>query len=364
VWGKITKDNPLYDIPEFYEINDFEDITAHFHHTLPPNLTRPAILLSERQRAAKQMTLEYIKKENELIKKRAKTLTEFPVVTKDKYEVQTGLMVVRDPIWLLHDEVEHQYLKIKSKTFSEHGRFPALKSKDLGLKRDPPSGEDDRNTRMRGVLRIFDRKEDIKFTPYEHPSTHWLEADPYETDPRKIAYAGGYRVWLLLKEKSTKKWVFPTVRMFGAHTFEDGLGKITNELLETRILYNILGPYACLCDIRNFEKEKIVNRPRMLSEDVYELYFKRSKILFPDSDDETIEKYLMKRYYMTRNTLPVTIDLKGIKTFYFRAIYQRGVFDLKPESIYSDWAWVPKLEMNKYLTEEDYNSFIRVMSLT
>lgn len=364
VWSKIVKENPLYDIPEFYEINDFEDVVPHFHHTLPHVLSRPAIMLTDIQRAAKKMTLEYMKKETELINKRARAMTEFPVMTLDRYEVDVGLMIVREPIWLLHDEEEYKWINLHYKVLGEHGRIPSIKAKDFPFARDPMSGDDERSIRMRSILRKFENNEDLKFKPYEKPSIHWLEADPYETNPRSISYAGGYRVWLMLKERKTGKWVFPTAKMYGTHTFSDGLGKINNELLEARILYNMVGPTPCLVDVYNFEKPKVVDRPRLLSEDVYDLYFKRTKLLFENSDDATIENYLNKRYKMTRNTSPKTLETQGVKTFFYRAIYKQGIFDVTPNSYYEDWAWVPKLELNKYIEEDRYNRYVKVMSLT
>ena len=96
--------------------------------------------------------------------------------------------------------------------------------------------------------------------------------------------------------------------MYGTHTFSDGLGKINNELLEARILYNMVGPTPCLADIYNFDKPKVVERPRLLSEDVYDLYFKRTKLLFENSDDVTIENYLNKRFKMTPTNKSVDIE--------------------------------------------------------
>lgn len=362
VWAQIVKDNPFYDIPEFYEINDFEDIIPHFHHTLPPYLSKPAVVLSELQRAAKKMTLDYIKNETDLIKKRAKALSEFPIVSKDNYEIEAGLMVVRDPIWLLYDEKEMKWLSYRTKVLSEHSKLASIKASDFLYLREPVSGEDNRSIRMRNVLKKFESNEDLSYTPYEKPSTHWLEADPNEPDPRSISYAGGYRVWLLLKERKTNKWVFPKVKMFGTHTFSDAIGRIKNELLEGRLKLETMGPLACKVDVQ--DKDKQVDRPRFLSEDIYDLYFKRSKILFPDSSDETIARYLKRRYNMEKNQNPQRLELKGKKTFFFRALYQDGNFGLMQDSEYDDWAWVPKLELSKYLDEDQYTRFVKVLSLT
>ena len=66
--------------------------------------------------------------------------------------------------------------------------------------------------------------------------------------------------------------------------------------------------------------------------------------------------------------------LKGVRTFFFGAHHLRGVPDMligqnseEAEvpasgmvSEYSDWAWIPKRELNQYFTREYYDVFINV----
>jgi hypothetical protein len=124
----------------------------------------------------------------------------------------------------------------------------------------------------------------------------------------------------------------------------------------------MLGPYPVKVDIINYETPKIMPRPRLVSEDVYDLYFNRAKILFPKASETDIEKYLDKKYSLRRSTDPAEKKIKGKKVFYFKAIYDSGNFSLKSDSLYSDWAWVPRMELNKYLDEETYKRFIKVIT--
>lgn len=363
VWATITANDPIFKIPELQDVCDIEDSLPHFHHSLPPHLSRPALLLDERQRAAKRMTLEYIKTEKAMVEERSKRINEFPILTTDTYELQAGLMVVRDPIWVLHDDVEVDWFKTRYKVLNDTGRVANLKIKDYEHDRAEDSIENDRNVRMRILERMMDNKEDLKYTPLKD-SVHFLEADPNEKDPHSIAYAGGYRVWLLLKEKATGKWVFPIMRMVGNQSFAEVRRKIMKEIFDNKLNVHLLGPSPVKVDIVNHKEPVPVQRPRQVYEDIYDLYFNRSKLLFPQAKDQDIEKYLMKRYSISRHVESNTKEVKGKKSFYWRALYDNGSISLKPESPYNDWAWVPKLEMNRYLDEENYYRFIKVMTRT
>ena len=59
-------------------------------------------------------------------------------------------------------------------------------------------------------------------------------------------------------------------------------------------------------------------------------------------------------------------SLKGVRTFWFGAHHLRGVPDMVISNIeknttdYSDWAWVPKRELNKFFTKENYECFVDI----
>ena len=363
VWSKITAQDPLFKIPELEDVCDIEDVIPHFHSTLPPHLSRPAILLDQRQREAKRMTLEYMRKEKALIEEREKALNLFPVLDTDNYEIFTGLMIVREPIWLFANDKDIEFLKARLKVWNEHGKMANLKSKNFEFEAEQTEFENDRSVRIRLIEKKIANKEDLNYIPLPN-SKHYLEADPNENDPKSIGYAGGYRVWLLLKEKSSEKWVFPTMRMVGTQSFTNIRKKLFKENFNKSLEVHVLGPGAVKVDIVNYEEPLILDRPRLLTEDVYDLYFQRLKILFPKAQESELVKYLIKKYDMHKNTQPLKTEVKGKKVFYCRCIYDDGDFKPREGSIYSDWAWVPKLELNKYLNEEDYYKFVTVMTRT
>jgi hypothetical protein len=55
-------------------------------------------------------------------------------------------------------------------------------------------------------------------------------------------------------------------------------------------------------------------------------------------------------------------NFKGVKIFYFGARHMEGVANIFNEN-WIDHAWVPRLQMNKYLTREDYATFIHSLFL-
>jgi len=60
---------------------------------------------------------------------------------------------------------------------------------------------------------------------------------------------------------------------------------------------------------------------------------------------------------------PKRVKVQGSKTFYFKHILTRGFIELNNSDLYDDFAWATKLEFNKYLEEEYYNSVIRSIDL-
>lgn len=56
--------------------------------------------------------------------------------------------------------------------------------------------------------------------------------------------------------------------------------------------------------------------------------------------------------------------MKGVRTFWFTAHHWRGEPRLLVEgdSLYEDWAWVPKRLMNEYLSREAHSVFVDMMA--
>ena len=363
VWGKMISQDPLLKIPELEDVCDIADAIPHFHKSLPPHLSRPAILLDERQRAAKRLTLEFMKTEPQLIEERNKQLSEFPVLSSDSYEVQTGVMIVRDPIWLLADDIDIDWFKLRYKVMMEHGKMGNFKLKDFVDEEQSPDYDNERGIRLKKLEKLLDNKEDLSYAPIKD-STHYLEANYEEQDPHNIAYAAGYRVWLLLKEKATQKWVFPTIRMLGTQNFIDARNTIIRDAFVHEVKVHMLGPGAIKVDRIEYPTPEIIKRPRMMAEDIYDLYLRRMRVMFPKAKDEELIKYIAKRHDLHPITDSPEVPIKGKKVFYFRGIYTGGDLRLRERGLYNDWAWVPKMELNKYFDEDTFNRLATAMSKT
>jgi len=136
-----------------------------------------------------------------------------------------------------------------------------------------------------------------------------------------------------------------------------------NSLLNPEALFHHLGPSSALAHKEDFETKYGTERPVKFSEDIYRMVYERTKVLFPQSSDSEIEKYLFKRYDMVAPPLDRNLEVKGRVTFYFKSLHYEGDVKLINTDKYEDMAWVPKPEMNKFLSREDFSKFIHTFGL-
>jgi hypothetical protein len=343
----IGKDSVL-NHPDFAEFCDFADVTAHDHKLLPPHLSRPAIMLNERQVAAKRMTLDFIKAEKTLKHIRQKEFESSPTLSSDGYFVYMALVVARDPIWVLSDakkiELKTQLLKIRR----AHNLLPKADPILVDTKAKQSQDPHDQNLQEAAVL--FQRGQDISHLRVPG-STHFLTSNPDQSDPHQVDYAGGYRTYLLLKDKLTQEWMFPEVQLFGSMHFSDCTDRVAKTLFKNQMQLYHLNHNPSGFEIHEFPSPTSIPRPRAFDEDVYDLYFRRLQVLFPEATEADLRVMLAKRHSMPQVTTPNELAIRGRKVFYFRSLHVKGSFELASEN-YTDWAWVPRPELNKFLTRE------------
>ena len=359
VWAKITATDPIYKMPELEGLHDIQDVKAHAHQYLPPHLSKPAVMLDERHRTAKRMTLDFIREETTLKQKRDLEFNDFTVVTSDDYELALNLMVVREPIWLMGYDREAEWSKKRYQTFKAHN---LLALADSSLKPEPQDSrgmQKERDILIRETEEKLEAKQYVEL-PIREDSTHYLEANPNEQNPHKIAYAGGYRVWLMLKNKATGKWEFPNSAMKGGISFEETKKKVVKSL-GTRMKVHHLGPKPVGVSKHPYSETQKRTRPTYFMEDVYSLYLRRLQIMFPRSKEEDLVAYLGKKYDLYPVQEPKVREVKGKKVLYFRSIYMGGSVLVDSEA-YEDYAWVPKVHLNKYVDEADYNNYVQLMT--
>lgn len=122
-------------------------------------------------------------------------------------------------------------------------------------------------------------------------------------------------MYLLVKNKFTKEWEFPTGKVFGNESFSIG---------RLNLFKNLTG----------------------------EKWIARHPYLFPTV--ATLRPFTEFEKKDRKNAF-----LSGVRTYYFDAYHIRGLPEFTFENTdYEDYAWVPKPEMNKYFTKERFEVFI------
>lgn len=360
LWEEITKGDPLYSNPELADIWDIQDVKPFAYKYLPAYLTRPAIALNQREREARRLTIEFSKQEKELKSEREAQRSVFPLLTTDDFELNVGLLLMRSPIWLLVDDEDIAFFRTRYNAYKAH-KLCYQFSDRMEPNRMIKGLQNERDIRKKELERKLEEGEEIEYDPVKG-STHYLEADRWDDDPRSIAYAGGYKVYLLVKEKKTQQWGFPSAPLYGETLFEDTKSLILKDLLGEQVKVHQWGPRPVGVYSAQFEQLEKRERPKYFQEDVYSLYLKRLKILFPKAKETDLTKYLVRKYDMSPHPEPRIREIKGKKTFYFLSHYLSGDIHLRDTEQYDDFAWVPKVEFNKYFSLQDFAQFSRFAS--
>jgi len=359
LWAKITKDDPIHKYPELAEFLELDDILPQNNPRLPPHLTRPALLLNDRQLAAQRMTIEFTKREGRIKQVQDSAVDSYQSVTRDGYAVNIGLVVARDPIWMTMHERDIAFSKVRHKTWDAHNMYFIAEASLVDYELPP----DETLTEEVAMRRLIARRnlDEGKPYPYVPGSFHYLDADPMDADPHSIANSGGNRVFLMFKDKITQKWEFPHKPAYGRRNLDTIKEEIRKEALLEQVKVHHLGPLPLFHSQSSAAVSRTATRPLTFEETLYDLYFRRLKILFPSSSDPALERYLEVRYKMTRDSETVVQEIKGSKTFYFQSVLLSGNVKKLPAQ-YEDWAWVPRAQLSKYVSREEYAVMAPVLS--
>lgn len=359
LWAQITKDDPIQKYPELAEFMDLDDILPQNNPRLPPHLTKPAILLNDRQLQAQRMTIEFTKREGRIKQDQDSAVNSSQSVTSDGYAVHIGLVVAREPIWLTMSPQDLAFSKVRHKTWDAHNMYFVAEASLVDYEVSP----DDTITEEMAIRRLIAKRnlDEGKPYPFVPDSIHYLDADPMDANPRSIANSGGNRVFLMFKDKITQKWVFPQKPAFGRRNLDTIKEEIRKELLLEQVKMHHLGPLPLFHVKSEAAATRTVTRPLSFDEKVYDLYFRRLKILFPSSSDAALERYMEIRYKMTRDSEPVEQVIKGSKTFFFQSVLLSGNVKKLPAQ-YEDWAWVPRAQVSRYVSREEFAVMAPVLS--
>lgn len=156
---------------------------------------------------------------------------------------------------------------------------------------------------------------------YYGASKYFKNVDPKVTDPKSLHNASCHTTYLLLKNRNTQEWEFPTTEMYVGETFLRAKQNILNSLLdnEESMLVKYLNLYPSLATLRQLT----------------------------EAEQEEDRNY----------------DKKGVRTYYFEAHHWRGLptFHLD-KTKYEDFAWVPKLHFRNYMQRDYFDIFGRACS--
>jgi hypothetical protein len=238
-------------------------------------------------------------------------------LTKSNYRVDVGFIVDRAPIFLSYTEEEMKWFKYHY-NFEKKYKLNFETTKDLMefVEKNPMEQYDKQNPD--NLITHIKQDEKGKPSYYSEYSKLFKVADPAIHDPKNIQYSALTRVYLLVKNKETSKWGFPSGTIYEKETFEDGKVRLFHQISKNKfsVSYNTHVPFVV-------EKR--------------------------DLTPTEIKNALNKKAI-------------GVKTFYYWASHVQGRIGFD-ENLYNDYVWAPKTEMNRYLEKEIYENFIHSLVL-
>ena len=229
-----------------------------------------------------------------------------PVASKNGMKVEVGLIVQRPPIFMHLRERDVKFMKLRQdimneyfmdmKQFTEQFGEASLLNEDL-LSANPYISEMNLDN-----YPTHKANEEGKDQEYCAGSKYFKKVDPTCTDRRSLHYASEDRTFLILKNKYTGVWQFPTGPCFMGQTMlrckQNLFLRMSDNMWRTRFF----GKLPLVSTVRDFtEVEK---------------------------EDPAVH---------------LQHALKGVRTYFFGAHHLRGLPVINYETNpYSDFAWIPK----------------------
>ena len=254
-------------------------------------------------------------KTSEITLEKLRRLKQRFAMTRDQYRVDFGLVIDRAPIFLHHTDKEMELMKYRNYLEKKFKSFPAT----------PPELIEFQMEKMSDAANAIENhkthcipKEDGTEEYYCENSKLYYETDPDVMNPKSIQRAPNYKVYLLVKNRETNSWEFPSFYVLESEKFVDARNKFFGFLSNNnwKIVYYPLEPFV----------------------------FKTREFSNEEKQDPRNKK------------------MKGVKTFYFAASHSDGKVEINPR-LYPDYVWSSRLELNQYLTRESYKTFVNSLSI-
>jgi hypothetical protein len=222
--------------------------------------------------------------------------SDFYAETHDHMRIDAGLIVMRPPIFLYYPKVDHDFTVLRNKTMNEYYLDMKKYQEDFHKETSVLESVLARNSYVsmsnRDNLPTHELKtEDGELKYYCGASKNWRKVDPTVNEPHSLHNAPQQRIYLLLKNKHTGEWEFPTMSLMNGESF-------------TRVRKKLFA---------HISKEKWLVRHQHLSPAL--------ATLRPLTEFEKQDR---------RNSI-----LSGVRTFYFQAFHLRGLPEFNFDT--SDW---------------------------
>jgi len=152
--------------------------------------------------------------------------TGFNVFSRDQMRVDVGLLIQRPPIFVAMRDRDVHFLKYKNDIMNEYycnQRQFADEFEEVSKLNEDVLGDSPYNSKMNldnyPTHRVRGSEPGKTEDEYCAASKHFSNVDPAMQDRKTIHYAGEDRTYLIVKNKHTKEWEFPTGRINFGQTF-------------------------------------------------------------------------------------------------------------------------------------------------
>ena len=251
--------------------------------------------------------------------------TKMFVFGKDFTRIDLGLIISRPAIFMHMHDRDIEFMKARADIMNEfhcdHKKYieefeEVSKLNEHVLSGNPYSN--DKNLDNYPTHKYTDPSSG-ETQEYAAASKNFTKVDPETKDTKSIHYAPGDATYLILKNKFTDEWEFPTSNMFFGQSFLR---------VKQNLFVNLTG-----------NKWKIKYNGTMP------------------------QVHSLRRLTIAEQEDPRNEGLKGVRTYYFFAHHLRGLpeMSINEEMPYNDFAWVPKRQMNEFFTKEYYEVFIHAL---
>lgn len=266
--------------------------------------------------------------------------TAFQVFSRDFMRVDVGLMIQRPPIFLTVRDRDVKFLKYKNDIMNEYycnakqfsDEFEEVSKLNEDILADNPYSSK-MNLDNYPTHKVPGSNPAIE---YAAASKYFGNVDPNMQDRKTIHYAAEDRTYMIVRNRYTLEWEFPTGKMNFGQTFMRGKQNLFN------VIAHDPSP----------QSSGIANTTWKVK------YFGNAPIA------ATIREFTQAERVQPENKM-----LKGVRTFFFQAHHWRGLPSISPGDLpeapnhdYDDFAWVPKRQLNEYFSKDYFEVFAKATS--